>query len=176
MFKKHEQWSSASIKSETDSEIGLAPSASPEFTPTNPSLDDVWQKNTAHKSISRSSQVQHRPHTPVKREHALYSFQAVRRSSRDDGLWNKNEVYTGNDRTPAKTEEVLGKPESVPIKPKVPLRSVRKQVKRSHVRSEEVPDSIFNVEKGVSLGTIDETVKSLDSEEGKRSLDYYNFL
>lgn len=147
-LKKHEQWSSASIRSETDSESGATTHSAP---PVMAAIYDDWRKQT----------------TPVKREtkyvnetmrmatDALKSLPPIRRQTKDipkfplsDSDYSAREIYYAYDRTPSKVDEILGKPEA-------PVRSTRKP-KRTHVKSlgEETTDS---VEKSMLLGTIDES-------------------
>ncbi|XP_022914623.2 unconventional myosin-IXa-like isoform X3 [Onthophagus taurus] len=84
----------------------------------------------------------------------LVSLPPVRRPSRDAAT-----IDFSAERTPTKAEEILGKP-------KVPLRSQRKQPKRSHVRSlgEEVTDGSL-LDKNVALKTIEETTPPQSQKE-----------
>lgn len=81
----------------------------------------------------------------------LYSYQPVRRPLREKPL-SDDAVYP-YDQTPNKIDQILGKPEA----------PTRKQ-KRGHVKSlgEEVTDSM-SLDKGIHLGTIDESKGNLDT-------------
>lgn len=130
-YLKGDQWSSSSIRSETDSEISYGSTAPPPSEESYTSYDassstEIWQKispkNTGSKSpLSRAVQVQNRVPGGIKKtDSGLISLPPVRRSSREDISWKEN--------VGGKAEEILGKP-------KVPLRNLKKQSKRSHVRS-----------------------------------------
>lgn len=156
--RKHEQWSSVSARSETDSE-SCAHSAPPvmdeKFSVYDEfSGDSVWLKR---------SEQSYMPRTQVKRDvkyvnETLKSLPPIRRQQKDiakfplgETDYSTREIYFAYDRTPNKAEEILGKPEA-------PLRNTRKS-KRAPVKSlgEEVTDSSNNTEKNKLLGTIDES-------------------
>lgn len=158
-LKKHAQWSSTSIRSETDSEsCGTTHSAPPiigeKFSVYDDfSADPAWLKR--QKQVKRDTKYVNE--TMRMATDALKSLPPIRRQPKDvpkfplsDTDYSAREIYYAYDRTPSKVEEILGKPEA-------PVRSIRKP-KRTHVKSlgEEVTDS-SSVEKTQSLGTIDES-------------------
>ncbi|GJQ74626.1 Myo9 [Trypoxylus dichotomus] len=162
---KTDQWSSSSIRSETDSEISYASSVPPPSEESHTSYDinsstEIWQKHSPKSTKSPLSRtVQNR--TPVsikKNDSGLISLPPVRRSSREDVNWKEN--------IGSKAEEILGKP-------KVPLRNLKKQSKRSHVRSlgEEVPDSgaAQSDKNSFQLRTIDESLVQNDDKKKDES-------
>lgn len=82
------------------------------------------------------------------------SYQPVRRPAREKPLSDDRPDVYPYDQTPNKLEQILGRPEA-------PIRNTRKS-KRGHVKSlgEEVTDGGC-VEKGLLLGTIDESKADL---------------
>ncbi|XP_015832931.2 unconventional myosin-IXa isoform X2 [Tribolium castaneum] len=139
------QWSTQS----TDSETFCTHSAPP--TVGSFSSEEVFKnEETTKRQLTRA---------PPVSATGLKSLPPVRRTNRDiiRTSDDKTDVYYGNDHTPNKLEQILGKPE-------VPSRSVRK-TKRGHVKSlgEEVTDS-GSLDKSAILGTIEET-KTLHKDD-----------
>ncbi|XP_044259100.1 unconventional myosin-IXa-like [Tribolium madens] len=147
---KSKQWSTQS----TDSETFCTHSAPP--TVGSFSSEEVFK----NEEISTKPQLTRAPPVNAKRNlEGLKSLPPVRRTNREIRTNDeKTEVYYGNDHTPNKLEQILGKPE-------VPSRSVRNKTKRGHVKSlgEEMTDS-GSLDKSVILGTIEET-KTLHKED-----------
>lgn len=175
-IKKHEQWSSTSIKSETDSENGVfsAPPVIGERFSTY-SEEDIW-----FKQISSNEQTSKNKSLPsIKRDavrttsDGLRSLPPIRRQTRETNEFaachqkahasdsDQFKNYFSFDRTPNKAVEILGKPE-------VPLRNFRKQ-KRGHVKSlgDEVTDSV-TVDKSL-LGTIDESLVTYTDSSSRQN-------
>lgn len=164
-LKKHNQWSSTSTRSETDSECTThsAPSA------MMSAYDDVaWlkQRNKQQTAVKRDAKYVNE--TMRMATEALKSLPPIRRQTKDipkfplsDSDYSAREIYYAYDRTPNKAEEILGRPEA-------PVRSTRKP-KRAHVKSlgDEVIDGGNVVEKTQSLGTIDESHPDLSVSGAK---------
>jgi hypothetical protein len=165
---KHGQWSTQSTRSETDSESFPAThSASPSGKQSSYgsfSSEEVFMGGKLEQdALPPKTQLTRAP--PVNQSgkrnlDGLKSLPPVRRPNREIsrlGNEEKQDVYYGNDHTPNKLEQILGKPEA-------PIRSIRK-AKRAHVKSlgEEVTDG-GNLDKNAILGTIEET-KTLHKED-----------
>lgn len=196
-LQKHEQWSSTSTRSETDSECGATQSAPPiigdRFSTYDefPENEDVWRKRTDFESPQRSisktipkhrllSDLTTRSHSVLKREprgapDGLISLPPVRRQPREIDYSTRK--IRQNEADHQATKEFLAtcdrapsKAEEILGKPEAPLRAVRKP-RRDHVRSlgEEVTDST-SLDKNFVLRTIDESnVINLDSNSNKQN-------